>query len=155
MTEEVRKELETTYVQFEDYLNQIGARYDHRKGMIWIYERAVRVGMDAEELLNIFEDRYTQHINKRAQEPKIPVSQEATDKLINIYFESFCIFVDHLLRNYHAQPDLSDSMIRTVMETDTSRWIMERRKRLTGISRKDLYVLLKERYNDKKGKTLL
>ena len=155
MAEEVRKDLKIAYDKFEEYINQLGVRYDHRKGMIWIYNHAIRAGMDTEELLNIFEGQHTQQINKHAQMPKLEVSQEATDKLMDIYFKSFCIFVDHLLRNYHANQDLSDSMIKTVMETDTSRWIMERRKRLTGISRKDLYVLLKERYNDEKGKQLL
>lgn len=155
MTEEVRKELESAYTQFERYISQSGAQYDHRKSLIWIFNRAVSVGMDAEELLILFEDRYFQHLKKRAETPKIPVSQEATDKLLDIYFNSFCIVVDNLLSNYHAQTDISNLLIKTTVETDLNRWIMERRKRLGGISRKDLYSILRDRYNVKKGETLL
>ena len=155
MTEEVSTELEAAYLQFEKYISSAGSLYDHSKATIWIYERAVHVGMDAEELLQIFEDRYGQYLAKRAEEKQIVVSEEATNKLLDIYSNSFTVFVDHLYRNYIAQQDITGAEIRSKIESSSYDWVDVRKKRLMGISRKDLYTILKTKYNEKKGKQIL
>lgn len=155
MTEEVRKELESTYTHFEKYMDQVSTRYDRRKGMIWIYERAIRVGMEADELLTIFEERYSQHLSELSQTPKIKSSKEATTDLINIYATSFIAFVDTIVRKYLAEQDITDADIRSNVESASARWMEPRRKRLMNISREELYKILKARYNEDKGEAIL
>jgi hypothetical protein len=111
--------------------------------------------MEAEELLTIFEERYSQHLTTLAQTPKMKESKKATDDLVNIYAGSFIAFVDSIIRNYLAENDISDADIRSNVESASARWMEPRRKRLMNISRQELYSVLKARYNENKGKKIL
>ncbi len=155
MSEEIQKELETMYVEFELYQSDIGARYDKRKGLVWIFERAVRVGLEAEELLDIFEKRYSKHLVDIAKTPKIEVSEEATNKLIAVFCSSFFIFIDGLYQKYINDDAMAEDLIRPNIESASHRWVDVRRNKLPHISRNELYNILKANYNDKGGRTIL
>lgn len=155
MSEEVQKELETAYGEFKLYMSRVGARYDNRKGSIWIFERAVSVGMDPKELLGIFEKRYSKDLADFAKTPKIEFSEEATNNLISIFCSSFSIFIDNLHRRYVTMDDMTENIIRSKIEDASKSWVDARRKKLPSITRKELYVILKNYYNEKEGKIKL
>lgn len=149
MSEEVQKELETEYAKYKLYVLGAGARYEHRKALVWIFERAVRVGMDAEELLNIFEERQSKELADSAKTPKIEFSQAAVDNLLSAFCSSFSIFINSLYQQFIAMDNMREDKIRLELKYASKRWVDVRVKKLPNLSREELYNILKDSYNDK------
>ena len=155
VTEGIQKLMEVFYSEFRGYVNGVGARYDRSKARIWITKRAAEAGMDIDEMLLLFEQRYEEELAKHEATPRIVVSEEALRELEDKYFESFKIFIDTLRREQSSKKLLSEVAIRSELESLSWRWIEARRKFLMNVSRRVLWSKMKDRYNEGVGQTVL
>lgn len=155
VTEGIQKLMEVFYSEFRGYVNGVGARYDRSKARIWITKRAAEAGMDIDEMLLLFEQRYEEELAKHEATPRIVVSEEALRELEDKYFESFKIFIDTLRREQSSKKLLSEVAIRSELESLSWRWIEVRRKFLMNVSRRVLWSKMKDRYNEGVGQTVL